>query len=356
MKLLKYLFFLLLIVLIGGAVYFGTKDGNFDVAKTKTINAPVSMLYSNVNDFKNWEEWGPWKEEDPAMQFSFADTTAGVGGAYSWTSEEMGDGGMKTLATVKDNSIDQQITFNTPIGESTSNVYWQFTPSENGTDVTWGMRGEHSFLEKVFMAFQSDDFEPRLRTMFDKGLTNLEQTIQKEMEKYTINVEGIKDHGGGFYLYTTVASKMTDIGSKMGTMLGKVGGFMQQNNITQSGMPFTIYNEWDEENGTVIFSAAIPIAERIIVAEGDVLCGYMEPTTAVKTVLLGNYTNLSEAYDKAQAYVAQNNLIMDPSKKMFEVYANDPGEFPNPAEWRTEIYIPVFRDLRSNHPLISNNQ
>ena len=51
----------------------------------------------------------------------------------------------------------------------------------------------------------------------------------------------------------------------------------------------------------------------------------------------------------------QNNLIMDPAKKMFEVYSNDPGLIPNPSEWRTEIYIPVFRDLRSNHPIITEN-
>ena len=96
----------------------------------------------------------------------------------------------------------------------------------------------------------------------------------------------------------------------------------------------------------------MPINERIIVTEGDVLCGYMEPLFAVKTVLTGNYTNLAEAYQKAQEYVAQNNLIADPGKKMFEVYSNDPGNVPNPAEWRTEIYIPVFKDLRSNHPII----
>ncbi len=176
------------------------------------------------------------------------------------------------------------------------------------------------------------------------------------MEKYTIEVEGIKDYGGGFYLYTTAASRMSDIGSKMAPMLGKVNAFMKQNNITKGGMPFTIFNERDEENSTVIFSAAIPIAERILITEGDVLCGYMEPMAAVKTVLSGNYTNLSEAYDKGKAYVAENNLIIDPAKKMFEVYANDPEDLPNPAEWRTEIYIPVFKDLRSNHPIINNNQ
>ena len=353
MKLLKYIFFLILIGLIGGAVYFGTKDGSFDVAETKTINAPVSMIYANVNDYKNWQEWGPWMEEDPNMQITYADTTEGVGGSYSWVSETTGEGSMETLAAVENESIDQKIVFITPIGESVSDVYWRFKPSDSGTEVTWGMKGEQSFMEKVFMAFQSEDFETSMKKMYEQGLNNLDQTIQKEMQKFTVTVEGIKDYGGGYYMYTTTASSQADIGSKMGPMMGKVAGFMQQNNITQAGMPFTIYNEWDEANGTTIFSAAIPVNERIIVTKGDVLCGYMEPLSAVKTILMGNYTNLPEAYGKAQAYVDENNLILDDRKKMFEVYSTDPGLVPNPAEWRTEIYIPVFKDLRSNHAIIN---
>ncbi|MBL4663260.1 MAG: SRPBCC family protein, partial [Flavobacteriaceae bacterium] len=325
----------------------------FDITSTKTINAPVSMLFNNVNDFKNWQDWGPWMADDPNIQITYADTTMGVGGAYSWISEEMGDGSMKTLSTVENESIDQKIVFITPMGESTSDVYWKFKPSETGTEVTWGMKGEQSFMGKVFMAFQSEDFETSMKKMYSQGLNNLEQTMQLEMEKYSVTVEGIKDYGGGYYMYTTTASTQKDIGNKMRPMMGKVTGFMQQNNITMTGMPFTIYNEWDQANGTVIFSTAIPTSERIKVTEGDVLCGYMEPTAAVKTILMGNYTNLAEAYTKAQAYIAENNLIMDPAKKMFEVYSTDPELVPNPADWRTDIYVPVFRDLRSNHPLIT---
>ena len=40
---------------------------------------------------------------------------------------------------------------------------------------------------------------------------------------------------------------------------------------------------------------------------------------------------------------------------MFEIYSNDPGDHPNPADWTTEIYLPVFKDLRSNHAIIGND-
>ena len=71
MKILKYLFFLLLIVIIGAAVYFGTKDGKFNVAATKTIEAPVDLIFEQVNDYKNWQVWGPWMESDPNIKMNF---------------------------------------------------------------------------------------------------------------------------------------------------------------------------------------------------------------------------------------------------------------------------------------------
>jgi len=345
MKILKYLLFLLLIIIVAGGIYFGTKDGKFDVSKTKEFNAPAEVIYNNVKDYKNWETWGPWKEEDPGMEFSFAEKTEGEGASYSWTSPEMGDGSMQTVKVIPNKEIDQKITFNTPIGDSESDVYWKFEPSEapGKTKVTWGMTGEHSLMEKVFMAFQSENFDTTLKEMFDKGLSNLETEVEKSMNAYEITVDGITRHGGGFYMYNTTSSKMTEIGEKMAPMMGQLAGYFQENNINMAGMPFTIYNEIDEQNGTVIFSAAIPVAARVITPEGSpVLCSYMGPVEALKTTLKGKYDYLSEAYAKAQKYLEENNLVMDTRRKMFEVYANDPGTEPNPANWVTEIYIPVL--------------
>jgi effector-binding domain-containing protein len=356
MKILKYLLFLLLIVIIGASVYFGTKDGKFNVASTKTIEAPTNLIFEQVNDYKYWQVWGPWMETDPNIKMNFAENTVGEGASYSWESDIAGNGSMKTIKVAEYDSILQKITFYTPLGDSESDVYWRFNPADNGaTEVTWGMKGEHTFIEKIFMSFQKEDFETMLKKMNDKGLENIEKVVQEEMKKYNITHEGIKEYGGGYYLFTTTASKIDELGEKMGPMLGKINAFMQQNNIQQSGMPFTIYNEWDEMNGTTIFSPAIPVKERIIITEGDVLCGFMEPLSAVKVVLTGNYENLGEAHKKAMDYIKDNKLVLNPKQPMFEVYANDPGEFPNPADWITEIYYPIFRDLRVDNVLIEGN-
>ena len=68
----------------------------------------------------------------------------------------------------------------------------------------------------------------------------------------------------------------------------------------------------------------------------------MEPVKAVKVSLKGNYEHLSEAYTKGRQYIDKNGHQIDPDRKMFEVYVTDPGEVPNPANWLTEVYIPII--------------
>ncbi|RDK84745.1 SRPBCC family protein [Marinirhabdus gelatinilytica] len=345
MKILKYLFFLILIFLIGGAIYFATKDGSYDVARTKTINAPAEVVYNNVKDFKTWQNWGPWMAEDENIEINYAEKTQGEGASYSWKSDVMGDGSMKTTRVIPNKEMEQKIVFNTPLGDSESDVYWKFEEGEepSTTKVTWGMKGELSFMDKVFMSFQEGDFETSLSSMYDQGLENLDQVVMEEMKKFEISVDGIAQHGGGYYMYNTISAKMGDIGAKMGAMMGQVMGYMQSNNIAMTGKPFALYNQIDEANGTVIFSAGIPVRDRVITPEGStVVSGYMEPVSALKTTLKGGYDNIPAAYAKAQEYMQQNGLTPHPTAKMFEVYVTDPNEVPNPANYVTEIYMPVL--------------
>ncbi|MGV6829127.1 MAG: SRPBCC family protein [Flavobacteriales bacterium] len=352
MKILKYLFFFILLIFITGALYFGTKDGNYDIKDTAIIKAPIEMVFNQVNDLKNWEHWGPWKKEDSTMVFTYGNKTQGEGAYYSWKGQM--DGAMKTTKVIENKEILQDLTLFTPAGERNPEVYWKFETVPDGTKVTWGMTGEHTLIDKMFYTFSSMDFEKNMHDMNNKGLKGIKEEVKKEMNQYTIKVQGIKEYGGGYYLYKTASSKIEDIGLKIAPMMNEVQTFMLLNEIPQTGMPFTIYNQIDAENGTVIFSTCIPVNEKILTKKEDpVLCGFMEQTNAVKTSLLGNYKHLTETYVIANQYIKEHHLIKIPNQAMFEMYSNDPSKVKNPAQWRTEVYIPVFKDLKSNHPLIT---
>jgi hypothetical protein len=129
----------------------------------------------------------------------------------------------------------------------------------------------------------------------------------------------------------------------MKPMMDVVMGFIAKNSLNMAGKPFTIYNEIDNANGTVIFSTGVPVKEQVITPEGSpVVCGFMEPISAVKISLKGNYDHLPEAYTKGRQYIEKNGHQIDPNGKMFEVYMTDPETTPNPAAWLTEVYIPII--------------
>ena len=88
-------------------------------------------------------------------------------------------------------------------------------------------------------------------------------------------------------------------------------------------------------------SNTIPVNEKILIT-GDqtILCDYIPKLKAFKVTLKGNYSNLKEAWQKALFYIFDENLEQS-DQDPFEIYTNDPGDFPNPADWITEIYIPI---------------
>lgn len=340
MKTFKYLLLLLLIVIIGFSIYIATQQNSYSVIRTKVVKAPIQMVYDNVNDYKNWPTWSPWIELEPNATLTYGEKTSGVGGSYSWNGEDLGEGSMETLETNTPDSIKQKITFIKP-WESESDIYWKFTPVSDGTEVTWGMKGNMDFMMKAAMAF-GGGMEEKIGPDYERGLFKLDSVLQVDMKKYSVNVNGITTHGGGYYLYNTTSCKIDELSAKMQEMMPKVGMYVQKNNISMAGMPFSLYHKYDVENNAVIFSCAVPVIEKVITdAESGIQTGMLTPFKSVKITLKGNYDNLRKAWEAGYKYIETNELEVLAGTPALEVYANDPGKFPNPADWITEIYIPI---------------
>lgn len=341
MKILKYLLFLILIIIIGSAIYFGTKDGTYDIQDSTVINAPAEVVFNKVNDYKSWEKWSPWKQEDPSIVSTYAEKTSGEGASYSWKGNMKGS--LITTKVIPNKEIVQDVVLKTPMGERNSVMYWNFEEVENGTKVTWGMKGEHSLIDKTYNSVKNYDYDSRVHKMNKSGLEGLAQVVEEDMKQYAINVDGVTQYGGGYYMYTTSVAKQDELEAKTKPMMNEVMGFVTKNKLNRAGNPFTIYNQIDNANNTVIFSTGVPVREQVITPEGSpVVCGFMEPVSTVKTTLKGNYKHLAETYTKAKQYMEKNDLQIDPDGKMFEVYITDPEKVPNPANWITEVYIPII--------------
>jgi len=342
MKVLKYVILLLLLIVVAGSIYIATLENTYDVKRTRIIKAPIEVVYNNVNDFKNWQSWSPWLGKDSLTVLTYGEITSGEGASQRWESkvEEVGVGTINTISVTMNEAIHQKIEFKKP-WESTSDIYWNFKSVDNGTEVTWGMKGELGFVSRAFMAFNGG-MDKQVGPDYEKGLSMLDSVLQVNMQKYSVTVNGETTHGGGFYLYNTTSCKMDEMPTKMQEMMPKVGAYAQKNKIKMAGAPFVLYHLFDEENNAVMFSCAVPVAERVITESGSgILTGFLKPFKAIKTTLKGNYKNLKETWEIAYKYLGENGLEQVQGAPALEVYTTDPMQTPNPADWITEIYVPV---------------
>lgn len=341
MKILKYLLFLILIIFIAGSIYVATKEGDFEVESSKMIAAPTPLLYKEVADYTNWKNWDAWSSiEGMNMDIQKA---SGEGAELNWQAEGIRDGRIITASEIPFSKIEQQVVMQTTLGESGGHVVWTFEPQGDSTLVSWTLRGDQSFKEKLAFSLQENDLSDVFEPIFEKSLENLQQNVTRKMEEYSISVDGVTEHGGGYYMYSTTAARFGEVNAKAADMIEQVSVYMTDNNISISGKPFVIYNQRDERNGTTIFSAAVPTPSQVITPSGSpILNGYLEPQKVVKATLKGSRKNAAEAWEKVYRYIEENGLQVNPEGQPFEIYITNPAEVDNPALYVTEVYIPVL--------------
>lgn len=341
MKIFKYLLFLLLILFIAGSIYVATKDGDFSAESSRNINAPAPLLYREIADLSNWNTWEGWSSQE-GINLNLSEKSSGEDAQISWEAENMQDGKITTTSAIPNKRLEQEVIIKTSTGPATGNITWTLEPQNGQTRVTWKLSGSQSFKEKLAFTLQDKDMTEIFQPIFEESLQDLEEDVIRKMEEYSINVDGITEHGGGYYMYMTTAAKLGEVNSKASKMIDQVSLYMENNNISISGKPFVIYNQRDERSGTTIFSAAVPTPSQVITPSGSpVLNGYLQPQKVVKTTLKGNRKNAAEAWEASYRYIEENELQVNPQGHPFEIYLTNPAEVDNPALWITEVYIPV---------------
>lgn len=336
MRILKYILLLLLLAIIGLTVYVATQPGEYETERSKVIKAQKSVVFSYVNDYKNWEDFGAWKDDDPNMQFTYSDTTIGKGASYSWKGNS-GEGKTETIFEKENDSIAQKVV----VSGNEGKAYLTFKDTVGGTKVTWHSKGKLNFMAKAYAVLKGG-VEKMVGDMQERTLAKLDKVISYEINTYSIKVDGVVQKTGGYYFQQKITCKIPEVQKNVNLILPNMLRFFKENNITLTGSPFVLYETYDVPNNKASFSVCLPMREEIFTAEGsDYTSGKLEPYQALKTTLHGDYSHSKEAWDKAFAHIKKNNLVENKSGSYIEVYSVSAAQVKNPSKWVTEIYVPV---------------
>ncbi len=337
MRILKYIFLLILLALVGITVYVATQKGDFEVTKSRIIKTPRSTVFDYVNDYKNWETFGSWMQKDSNIKFNYDAKTIGAGAKFSFENGS-DDGDIKTVFVKENESLSQKVNYN----GTTATISWKFKDTIGGTKVTVYSKGKMNIMTKITTFFKGG-VSSILGDVYEKSLRNLDKTLHYEMKTYSIKVNGIVQRPSGFCLKQTVSCHIKNVGKNTKILMARMVHFFNKNKIPMAGKPFVSYDKYHVANDFATISICIPVRQQISITDGsDVASGEIIAFTCLKTTLNGDCSHSKEAWAKAKKYITDNGLKENFAGSYTEVYVKTIDDIKQPSKWITEIYIPVF--------------
>jgi AraC family transcriptional regulator len=136
--------------------------------------------------------------------------------------------------------------------------------------------------------------------------------------------------------------RRAEIAATIGAELPKVFLHAQQRGFAIAGYPLTRYLETSV--GLVTLETGMRVTGHngewtTSEGDGDVLAETLPGGPAAVTIHSGPYDQLPAAYAALEEWIATNGLRFASSP--WEVYLNDPTDFPDPQDWKTEVCWPL---------------
>lgn len=178
MKILKKIGIVVLIIIAIPLIIalFVSKEANY--SKSIAINAPVHVVWENVNSLEDLDKWSPWNDKDPGMKKEWTGTDGTVGASQSWVSDVEGVGtGSQTISNIEaPNLIETDLKFYEPY-ESEAKAYVKLVAEGSRTVATWGFESEMPYPFNIMGLFM--DMGEMLDEDYSKGLGRLKDLCEK---------------------------------------------------------------------------------------------------------------------------------------------------------------------------------
>jgi len=336
MKILKYLFLLVLLLSVGGSVFIATQKNNFKTVKSIVIKTSKSSVYNYLNDNKNYKDWFVFDKNNSLINLEYSKNFSGVGSCFSWSGSE-GDGKTIVYFTKENDSIVQK----TNLDGAFSETVWKLKDTIGGTKVTIVSKGEMSFSNKI-NSFINGGVEKVIARKIELSLKNLNRSLDYELNTYSIVSNGVVYKKGCYYLKHTINTKLSRLNYNVKILIPYLINFSNQNQIIISGKPFVLYNSIDENKEITNISVCLPIKKRIFTSSGsDIICNELEGYTSFKTTLNGDYSHRKTALKKTKEFINKNRETLNKSIPVLEVYNRSSIDGLSPSKWQTTLYMAV---------------
>jgi effector-binding domain-containing protein len=339
MKFIKKLFFALIaIVLILVAIGF-LLPRQRHVERSVFIDAPPSVVFSQVNGYRHFNDWSPWVAVMPNADYSFEGPDFGVGSKMSWSATEPRpeEGSQTIVASTPYERVDVEIESE---GQGAAQFTYLLQPENGGTNLTWSF--DTDFGINLLGRYRGLLLDRQLGPLYAQGLTNLKRIAEELPKVDWSDLEiGITEVPSTTIAYFTGSSgsEPSEISAAFRAAYGRVAMFISANGLQIDGQPIAIDNYWDERGYG--FDAGIPVSGRPARGAGPdspVRMGETYGGRVVRAVHVGPYSDLGKTYEIVDAFITAHRL--EANGRSWNVFVSDVGSTPE-EELITEVYYPV---------------
>lgn len=137
-------------------------------------------------------------------------------------------------------------------------------------------------------------------------------------------------------LFMTRRVPRSDIARALGECLPAVFVHCQREGIAMVGPPLARYV--DMGVGLWTLQAGMPVAEGAE-GQGNIESGTLPAGLVATAVHVGPYEALGTTHAAIETWLAEQGHVA--AGGPWESYVTDPGEEPDPQQWRTQLYWPV---------------
>ncbi|MCX7909219.1 MAG: GyrI-like domain-containing protein [Ignavibacteria bacterium] len=296
------------------------------------IQAPASIVYYLLDDFRNWKYWDTWWKLDTQQVRTYAGPLFGVNSKFSWKSKnkDVGEGEIQIVEEKPFELIKLALKFGKEMESSN-----QFRIMQLGDKIllTWSMEGELKFLGKWFRFFMDD----AIGKDFEIGLKNI-KSLAEEIEKNNLlffqdTLPEIKI----IYISDSSSIHPKEIATKFSDAFEELESFSKANNLHLVAGPIAINRAYSEKGYK--FDACLPIENvENLQTQGRIKIGTIPKMFVLRAVYLGSYDRFQEIYQRIFKYMEDHKLA--PKWNLFEMYYTDPMRVVQDDNV-TVIYCPI---------------
>ena len=143
---------------------------DYKLERSVEINVPAYIIYEQVTDLHQWENWAVWWKNDTSMITNYSGAERGLGAKMDWIDSDEIKGALE-ITSCSLEGMETQLNFDSfPVAYG----FWKFDTINGGTKVTWSMNGEMSFFSRFMTLF----FDKMAGPDFDKGLAGLKEVCE----------------------------------------------------------------------------------------------------------------------------------------------------------------------------------